>query len=523
MSTMFTGFRQIVRLILRRDRGALAAWVLITSALPAGVVAATEQAYSTEADRVAFAEHAAVNPAELATRGPVFAATVGGLTAWTLVSSSVLIGGIVSVLLVVRHTRTEEQAGRRELVGAGVLGRHAPLAAALAVVGGANLAIALLATAALVASGQPPAGSLALGMTMAAGGLFFAAVGAVTAQVAEAARTAVGLALAALGVFFAVAAAGDVGRSWLVWLSPFGWARRVQAFAGDRWAVLLLFVVASTALVAASFVLSAHRDVGSGLMPARPGPATAGPRLRSPLALAWRLQRGAVLGWTAGAAALGLLLGAAMGSVGTQLDTPAFRDLTGTLGGGDPADVFFRFTLYVLAQVVTASGLVTALQMRQQETGGLADAVLATPVSRTRWAAGHVFIAAAGVVAGLAVLGLAAGIGYGIPLDLVGTTLAYAPACLVFAGLAVALFGWAPRVATPVTWTLLGLTLLVDLLGEFRLVDETVTGLSPFVRTLGPLTVGDGLAGALVVLAVVAGGLGAAGFAGLARRDVSER
>jgi energy-coupling factor transporter ATP-binding protein EcfA2 len=89
--------------------------------------------------------------------------------------------------------------------------------------------------------------------------------------------------------------------------------------------------------------------------------------------------------------------------------------------------------------------------------------------------------------------------------------------------LAVALFGWAPRAAAPMTWTLLGLTLLIDLLGEFRLVDETVMDFSPFVRTLGPLTVGNGLAGALVALAVAAGGLVAAGFVGLARRDMSER
>jgi ABC-2 type transport system permease protein len=520
---VITGIGQLVRLILRRDRAPLAVWALVLSALPAGVVAATERGYPTESDRIAFADHAAVNPAELATRGPVFAATVGGLTAWTLVSSMTLIGGIVSALLVVRHTRTEEQMGRRELVGSGVLGRHAPLAAALAVVAGANVAIAVLAGAALIASGLPPAGSFALGATMAAGGMFFAAVGAVAAQVAEASRTAVTLAVAILGAFFAVAATGDVSRSWLVWLSPFGWARRVQAFAGDRWAVLLLYMAAIGALVAVAFVLSGRRDVGSGLVPARPGPATADPRLSSPLALAWRLHRPAVLGWTAGAGALGLLLGAAMSSVGTQLDTPAFRELTGTLGGGDPGDVFFRFVLYVLAQVVTAAGLVTALQMRQQETGGLADALLAAPVTRTRWAAGHTLIAATTVVAGLAVLGLAAGIGYGTPLGLVGTTLAYAPACLVFAGLAVALFGWAPRVAVPVTWSLLGLTLLIDLLGEFRLVDETVMGLSPFVRTLGPLTVGEGLGGAMAALAVVAGGLVAAGFAGLARRDVSER
>jgi ABC-2 type transport system permease protein len=81
--------------------------------------------------------------------------------------------------------------------------------------------------------------------------------------------------------------------------------------------------------------------------------------------------------------------------------------------------------------------------MRQHETGGLADVLLAAPEARTRWAAAHVLIAAASAVAGLAVLGLAAGIGYGTPLGLVGTTLAYTPACLLFAGLAVALFGWA--------------------------------------------------------------------------------
>src|ERR1700754_1424872 len=110
--------------------------------------------------------------------------------------------------------------------------------------------------------------------------------------------------------------------------------------------------------------------------------------------------------------------------------------------------------------------------------------VLATPVARTRWALGHVLIAAVGVVVGLVVLGLGAGIGYGTPLGLVGMTLAYAPACLVFAALAVALFGWAPKAAAPVTWTLLGVTLLIDLLGEFRLVDASVLALSPFVRTL---------------------------------------
>ena len=38
---------------------------------------------------------------------------------------------IMSLLLVVRHTRAEEEDGRAELVRAGAVGRRAPLAAAL--------------------------------------------------------------------------------------------------------------------------------------------------------------------------------------------------------------------------------------------------------------------------------------------------------------------------------------------------------------------------------------------------------
>ena len=41
------------------------------------------------------------------------------------------LAGLMSILIVVRHTRAEEETGRAELVGAGVVGRHAPLAAAL--------------------------------------------------------------------------------------------------------------------------------------------------------------------------------------------------------------------------------------------------------------------------------------------------------------------------------------------------------------------------------------------------------
>jgi ABC-2 type transport system permease protein len=516
-----TGTGQIVRLILRRDRLLLLAWIVIMGLLPVAVGAAGSDAgYPTDADKLAFAAQAGVNPAELATRGPVFAATTGGLAAWTLASSGVLVSGVVSLLLVIRQTRVEEQAGRRELLGSAVLGRHAPLAAALAVVAGGNLALGLVAGLGLVGYGLPPAGSAAFGLVFALGGVVFAAVGAVAAQLVEAAGAARAIALAVMASLFAVAAVGEVSASGLVWASPFGWARRVQAFAGDRWWVLVPFALLIVVLVAAAFVLSGRRDVGAGLVPARPGPARAPAWLHSPVALAWRLQRGAVLAWTVGFTLLGALLGAAMGSLGTQLDTPAFREFAADLGGGSPADVFFRFILYVLAQVVAASMIAAALRLRGEETAGLGDVLLAGPVGRTRWALGHIVVTVAGGTIALAGLGLGAGVGYGTPLPIVGTTLAYLPACLVFAALAVGLTGWAPRLAAPVTWTVLGLALAVDLLGEFRLAGPQLLMLSPFVRTQIPLTTGSGLGPALLGLVLVVAVLTGAGLAGLRRRDL---
>jgi ABC-2 type transport system permease protein len=120
-------------------------------------------------------------------------------------------------------------------------------------------------------------------------------------------------------------------------------------------------------------------------------------------------------------------------------------------------------------------------------------------------------------------LDLGAGLGYGTPGPILGMTMAYLPACLVFAGVAVGLFGWAPRLAAPITWTLLGVSIALDFLGEFRLVDPAVLLLSPFVRTEAPLVLGSGLPAALLGLTVVALTLGGAGLVGLRRRDLNGR
>jgi ABC-2 type transport system permease protein len=183
--TGLTGTGTLIRLILRRDRIVLPIWILLTALVPIGIASSFAALYPTPAALKAYADLSMGTPATIAVLGFVYSPTIGGLTAWRTGLQSTFLIVPVSILLVIRHTRADEEAGRRELLGASVVGRNAPLTAALAVVFGANLAIAALIAGGLIGLGLPAAGALALGLSAASAGWVFAAVAAVAAQLTE--------------------------------------------------------------------------------------------------------------------------------------------------------------------------------------------------------------------------------------------------------------------------------------------------------------------------------------------------
>src|SRR5699024_3151291 len=78
-----------------------------------------------------------------------------------------ILAALMSILLITRHTRAEEESGRAELVRANVVGRQAHLTAALIVAVLANLATLVVVTALVLAAGYAAMGSLLVGTSTA--------------------------------------------------------------------------------------------------------------------------------------------------------------------------------------------------------------------------------------------------------------------------------------------------------------------------------------------------------------------
>ena len=368
------GTGALIRLILRRDRILLPIWILWLSILPIFAAASFAELYSTAVERQAFADTVGSNPALVALYGPLFSPSVGGLTAWRMGIVPVVVA-LISLLTVIRHTRTEEEAGRRELLGASVVGRNAPLAAALIVTVAANVVLAALLTLGMIVQDLSAPGSIALGLAFATSGCLFAAVAAVIAQLTESAGGARGIAISVLGLAFLLRAAGDVGGkdggwSWLSWASPIGWVQRVRPFGDERWWIFALAAGTFVVLAAAAYALSSRRDVGAGLLPPRPGPATASASLRSPLVLAWRLHRGLLFGWTAGFAVMGVVFGSVTDAASDILnDNPQLATIFERLGGKTGiADLYISAIMGILGLAAAGYAVQATLRLRSEET-----------------------------------------------------------------------------------------------------------------------------------------------------------
>ena len=487
-----TGTGSLVRLILRRDRVKLPAWIAGLGLFVAYIGSALPTIAPTPEDLAALVPMLEQPVGRMFT-GPAYGMddpTYERFFAAGYLPYLFLLTALMSVLLVIRHTRAEEESGRAELVRAGVVGRHAHLTAALVVAVLANLAVLVVVTGLAVATGFATTGSLLAGVAAALVGLAFAGVTAVTAQLSEHGRSASGMAGAVLGAAFLLRALGDmaaVGGSALSWASPLGWATQSAPYVLDRWWPLLLLALLCGAGFAVGFSLQGRRDLGAGLLATPHGPGRASAALGTPLGLAARLQLGPLAGW--GVAIV--LLGVVDGSF-TQVMIDAIDDMpplmVDVFGTDALVDGYLAF-LATLIGYVTAAYVVFSIQgLRAEETAGRGEAVLATSTSRLAWAGAHLTVVAAGAVTILVVTGAATGVAAAAVTGdwshlwtVVLAHLNVVPALLFVVGVCGLLFGWLPGLMTPIGWALIAVMVVV---GNFA----DLLDLPDWLRQLSPLS-----------------------------------
>jgi ABC-2 type transport system permease protein len=531
--TGLAGTGQLARLAVRRDRIGVPAALYVIVAAVTGTAYTFKKLYPTAAGRAALAATGAGNPAFRFLYGRLYGDSLGSLTTWRYGMWAGIFAALMTIIVVVRHTRTDEEAGRLELVGSAVVGRQAALASALLTAVSACVLMALLLCITLPLVSLPAAGAVALALAVGACGLAFAGIAAVAAQLTSSARAARGIALGALGVAFVLRGVGDSagpsGPSWLSWASPLAWIQFTRPFAAERWWVLALPLATFALGVTAAFVLAARRDLGGGMLPDRGGRPTASRLLSSPFGLAWRLEWATLLGWATGYAFTFAACGAAAKGIGQLFGTSSALQREFTRLGGQAAIVnAYLAALMLLAGLVAAAyAASTVLRLRGQETGELAEPVLATTTGRVRWALSYIAVAVAGTVVLMAVAGLATGLGYGLRIGsaghqaalLLGAAFAQLPAALAVAAVAVLLFGLRPEAAVPGAWTVVGLAVLIELFGQALQLSHWVLDISPFSHAPrlpgGPVT-----AAPLLWLSLAALAFTAAGLIGLRRRDI---
>jgi ABC-2 type transport system permease protein len=500
----------------------LGAWIAGGCFLYVSQAKSIEKMYPTAAALRQAADNLSTNPAMLAMTGPARALdTLGGQVAWQSAAFGAVIAGLMSMLIVGRHTRGEEESGRGELLHSGAVGRLTPLATAVVLALAANAVLGTLVAVSLIGYGLPTAGSLALGAALTTTGWVFTGVSAVAAQLTFGARAASAITGAVIGAAYFARAVGDTGPEAVSWLSPIGWGQATRPYADERWWPLGLSAAVTALLLACAVWLHGKRDYGAGLWSDRT------PQLKDhdfgSRHLVWHLHKGTLLGWAAATSVIGVGYGALASSAADVVGDSEFS--AEMFAGPSVTDGFLSTAVLILALLGAAAGVMAAQRPDAEERTRRVDPLLAGPLPRLRWSLEHAAATVAAVVLVLFVAGLSTGLGYAVttgdPADgwpLVKAALAYAPAALVVTAVIRLAHGmsWSTSV---IGWLALGWCAVIGMFGPLMDLPKAVSGISPFEHVASmPAEPFNGTAWALLWCVAVA--FSVLGHALLARRDL---
>jgi ABC-2 type transport system permease protein len=522
------GLRAALGMQWRTHRRGIVVSVVVLSVMMVGTAGSVAALYSTPEQIHAYAEAVTAGDALVVINGRIEGIdSLGGIIADEFGFLAAFLLPLLGISLVARATRAEEEAGRLELVLAGRVAREVPAVAGLLVATAAIVVTTIAFALGLSVVGVPAARSLLYAASLGALAFVFAGLAACLAQISLHTRGVYLWGLLVLAASYVLRGVGDVTNTWVTWLSPLGWAEQAAPFGAMRWWALVIPLAVGTVLAAVAIAVGGRRDLGSALLRGGAGPARASRWLRSPLGLAMAIHRPGFLGWLAGTVIVaGLMGGLARPFIDAVLANPAMAEALGVTAGR-PVDAVVALTQLYVAIIVTACAVQAIGSLRSEETAGRLEVRLSGTLSRSHWLLAHAVVIGVGLLGMILVSSavLAAGIAWstGAVADLAGIVaagLAYLPAELLVAGLALALFGLRPR-ALPAAWAVVAFVAFIALLGPGLRLPAWLLDLSPTTQ-VGRPPVGRVGGFQLVVLGTAAAVLVASAAVGFRRRGVPQ-
>lgn len=472
--------RVITEHVIKQRRKVALALGWMTGIVTLSSVYGYRMGYPNHSDRLRLSASFSHDAGIAAVFGPARALdTVAGFAAFRTLGVIPLIVSIWAMLSATRALRGEEESGRWEImISAPITRRRATLATIRGLY--ASLVITLIFTAllmtltSLLSHDFTVSAGLFFTLTLIASAFFFTSVGALTSQIASTRRLAATQAGLVLGISFLLRAVADSSPSiaWMHWLSPLGWITESAPLTHTRWLGLTLTLASTILLTALSVMMSSNRDLNASLIPERMIDRD-GTRLTGSTSLWLKLQRTNIAGWMAGfffmSFAFGLVAHGATTAFGSS---SGFQNTFASIGISKMSELFFGVIFMMLTSVLMFAALSHASALREQETEGYLDHILVAPISRT-----HVLLSRIGVSVGaLVAISICAGLGAFTGSSLSNGVLAFkdallaglnmVPSAILILGIAIAIFGFAPRAVTVTGQTLLAWSFLMELIGS---------------------------------------------------------
>ena len=313
-------------------------------------------------------------------------------------------------------------------------------------------------------------------------------------------------------------------------LTWFGWTNAHLPLAGQfDWPSVALLAIFDIVLLVIGVLAFARRDIGITSTVPTPSLPRALVGLRGPVSRSIGHNLSAAIAWGLGIGVFGLLLAGSSGSFTDALNnSPDFMSLlNGFFPNIDFASVGGFLQLLFIEIGIVLIGLAAATLVSgwgSDETSGRLEFLLATPLSRMRWAAsgGVGVLVDMALIVVLTAVGIAIGgatAGGDLATPLAGTlVLFFYGAALIGIGIAAGgIFG--TRLATPVVAVVVLLTWLLQVLGPLFKLPDFVQQLA-LTNHYGQPMVGVWDWGGIALSAVIAVAGIAIGAWGFTRRDL---